>query len=211
MYLDIDKLGVRNSYKLLTNLVVPRPIALVTSADAHGHLNAAPFSFFNLIGADPPLVVLGVGNDASGLPKHTARNIAETRQFVVNLVTEELSAAMNICAIDFPDRFSELAAAGLHTAASVRISVPRIAEARVSLECELVQSQRIGQNNVIIGQVLALHTADGVVDERHNVHDFAPIGRMGAPSWYCRSTDHFEIHRMTFAQWQAQQQANTNP
>ena len=152
------------AYKLLTSLVVPRPIAWVSSQDPAGGINLAPFSFFNVMGAEPPIVVIGVGNGPDGRPKHTGQNIEATREFVVNLVTEELIAAMNLTAADFPAGQSELDAAGLHAAPSRLVSVPRVAEARASLECVLQSFQRIGANNVIIGEVVALHLADGLAD-----------------------------------------------
>jgi flavin reductase (DIM6/NTAB) family NADH-FMN oxidoreductase RutF len=191
------------AYRLLTNLVMPRPIAWVTSKDAHGRLNLAPFSFFNVMGADPPIVVIGVGNEADGRPKHTGRNIAATREFVVNLVTEELLEAMNVTAADFPEGHNELEAAGLHAAPSGTINVPRVAEAQVSLECVLHKIERIGTNNLVIGEVLALHTTDGLVDERLRVHGFHPIGRLGAPSGYTRTTDRLELPRVSYAQLRA--------
>jgi len=186
------------AYRLLTNLVMPRPIAWVTSRDAHGRLNLAPFSFFNVMGAFPPILVIGVGNLEDGRPKHTARNIAATREFVVNLVTEDLIEAMNVTAADFPEGHNELHAAGLHPAPSLAIGVPRVAEAHVSLECALHKLERIGENNLIIGQILALHTADGLVDERLHVHGFHPIGRLGAPSAYARTTDRFDLPRVSY-------------
>jgi flavin reductase (DIM6/NTAB) family NADH-FMN oxidoreductase RutF len=198
------------AYKLLTNLVVPRPIAWVSSKDVQGGINLAPFSFFNLMGSDPPIVAIGVGDDPTGRPKHTARNIAATREFVVNLVTEELAGPMNLTAADFPEGQSELDAAGLHAGASLVVSVPRVAEARASLECVLHSIQRIGGNNVILGQIVALHVGDGLVDERFHVHGFSPIGRLGSPSWYSRTTDRFEIHRVSYAQLRAKETDGNN-
>jgi flavin reductase (DIM6/NTAB) family NADH-FMN oxidoreductase RutF len=188
------------AYKLLTSLVVPRPIAWVSSQDPAGGINLAPFSFFNVMGAEPPIVVIGVGNGPDGRPKHTGQNIEATREFVVNLVTEELIAAMNLTAADFPAGQSELDAAGLHAAPSRLVSVPRVAEARASLECVLQSFQRIGANNVIIGEVVALHLADGLADDRLRVQNFTPIGRMGTPAWYTRTEDRFELPRLTWAE-----------
>ena len=139
-----------------------------------------------------------MGNLEDGRPKHTARNIAATREFVVNLVTEDLIEAMNVTAADFPEGHNELHAAGLHPAPSLAIGVPRVAEAHVSLECALHKLERIGENNLIIGQILALHTADGLVDERLHVHGFHPIGRLGAPSAYARTTDRFDLPRVSY-------------
>jgi len=203
MHMDFRGQHTLTAYKLLTNLVMPRPIAWVTSRDAEGRLNLAPFSFFNVMGSEPPVVVIGVGNEADGRPKHTARNIAATKEFVVNLVTEELVQAMNLTAADFPEGHSELAAAGLHEAASGTVSVPRVAEAQVALECVLHKIERFGKNNLVIGEVLGLYTAEGIVDQRLHVNGFYPIARMGSPSWYARSADRFEVPRVTYAQVRA--------
>src|SRR5580765_3233320 len=109
-----------DNYKLLINLVVPRPIAWITSFSETGVVNLAPFSFFNAVGSDPMYVVVGIGRRDNAEPKDTAKNIQISGDFVVNLVTEELITAMNISAIDFPPDESELAASGLDTAPSVR-------------------------------------------------------------------------------------------
>jgi flavin reductase (DIM6/NTAB) family NADH-FMN oxidoreductase RutF len=129
------------NYKLLTNLVVPRPIAWVTTLGTNGRINLAPFSFFNAVGSDPLYVIVSIGLNDSGEQKDTARNIVATGEFVVNLVTEDLFAAMNISAADFPSDQSELSAAGSHSSPSVHIKAPRVAEAQVSFECKLFSRQ----------------------------------------------------------------------
>ncbi len=199
MHMDLRGQPQPVVYKLLTGLVVPRPIAWVTSMDMAGGLNLAPFSFFNLVASDPPIVVIGIGDGPDGKPKHTARNIAAMREFVVNLVTEELMEPMNISAADFPPGRNELEAAGLHAENSNLVKVPRVAEARASLECELHSIQRIGGNNLVIAQVVGVHVAEGIVDEQLRVRHFTPIGRMGTPSWYTRTADQFELARVRYA------------
>ena len=199
MNLDFQGPGGAVAYKLLTNLVMPRPIAWVTSRDTMGGLNLAPFSFFNLVGSEPPLVVIGVGNGADGRPKHTARNIAATREFVVNMVTEELMTAMNITAADFPEGHNELAAAGLREQMSLKVAVPRVAESKAALECILHKIEQVGHNNLIIGEIVAIYLADELIDERQHVHGFHPVGRMGAPSWYTRTKDLFELARVPYS------------
>jgi flavin reductase (DIM6/NTAB) family NADH-FMN oxidoreductase RutF len=190
-----------DNYKLLTNLVTPRPIAWVTSLGPAGVVNLAPFSFFNAVGSDPLYVVIGIGNREGGAPKDTARNIHATGDFVVNLVTGELLDAMNISAADFPPDESEVTAAGLHTAPSVQVKSPRLAEAKASLECRLFQSQPLGSSTLIIGQVVMFHVADGLVGPRLHINGFAPIGRLGSPSAYCRTSDRFELPRISYAEW----------
>lgn len=195
-----------DNYKLLTNLVVPRPIAWVTSQGPAGTVNLAPFSFFNAVSADPIYLVFSVGrNDAGGL-KDTATNIRAHGEFVVNMVTEELFAAMNLSAADFPPGSSELEAAGLHAAPSARVAVPRVAEAPVSMECRLAQTLELGANTLFVGEVLMFHVADRLVGERLHIEGFAPLGRLGSPSVYCRTTDRFDAPRISHAQWLAQRE-----
>jgi len=190
-----------DNYKLLTNLVIPRPIAWVTSQNEHGLVNLAPFSFFNAVGADPIYVVISVGQNDAGQPKDTARNILANREFVVNMVTEDLFEAMNISAADFPPDQSEMDAAQLASEPSVRIAVPRIASSQVSLECKLFSTQTLGKNTLIIGEVVMFHVADQLLGERFHVNNFAPLGRLGSPSVYCRTTDRFDVRRLSYADW----------
>jgi flavin reductase (DIM6/NTAB) family NADH-FMN oxidoreductase RutF len=201
MQIDPSLQKKSDNYKLLTNLVVPRPIAWVTSANRAGAINLAPFSFFNAVGSDPIYVVIAISARDSGMPKDTARNIEQRGEFVVNLVTENLLEAMNISAIDFPPDESELTAAGLHTQASVHIKVPRLAEADASLECKLFEAKSLGSNTLFIGEVVMFHVADRLMGPRMHVNGFAPIGRLGSPSLYCRTTDRFELSRISYEDW----------
>jgi len=190
-----------DNYKLLTNLVVPRPIAWVTSQSQSGVINLAPFSFFNAVGTNPLYLIISIGLNDAGEPKDTAKNIQASGEFVVNLVTEDLFDAMNISAADFPSEQSELAAAHLHAAPSMHIKVPRVAEAQASLECKLFSAQPLGANTLFIGEVVMFHVADHLMGPRLHVNNFAPIGRLGSPSVYCRTTDRFDVTRVTYAQW----------
>jgi flavin reductase (DIM6/NTAB) family NADH-FMN oxidoreductase RutF len=163
-------------------------------------VNLAPFSFFNAVGSEPLYVVLGIGRRGDGTPKDTAANLQRGGGFVVNLVTEELLAAMNVSAAEFPPDESELTAAGLHVAPSLRVAAPRLAEAQVSLECTLFQTHPLGANTLFIGQVVMFHVADRLLRPGLRVEGFAPLGRLGSPSVYCRTTDNFELPRLTYAQ-----------
>lgn len=193
-----------DNYKLLTNLVVPRPIAWVSSVSGEGLVNLAPFSFFNAVDNDPLLVMISVGKNSDGSLKDTASNIVATGDFVVNLVTEELMQAMNISAVDFPPDASEVTPAGLHTAKSMQVKSPRIAEAQASLECRLYRTVPLGNYTLYIGEVVLFHVADALMGERLHVNGFAPIGRLGSPSMYSRTTDRFELPRISYADWQKQ-------
>lgn len=205
MHIDPAQQSHATNYKLITNLVVPRPIAWISTKSPEGVINLAPFSFFNAVGANPVYLVISIGSNEAGALKDTARNIEATGEFVVNMVTEDLFGAMNVSAADFPPDMSELAIAGLHIEPSIQISVPRVAEAQVSMECKLHATQLLGDNTLIFGQVVMFHVADHLVGERFHIHGFSPIGRMGSPSVYCRTTDRFDIPRISYAQWQKSQ------
>jgi len=205
MHIDPAANSAINNYKLLTNLVVPRPIAWVTSQSPQGIVNLAPFSFFNAVGNNPLYLFISVGRNDDGSMKDTARNISSGGEFVVNMVTEDALAAMNISAADFPPDESELTAAGLHVSPSLKIGVPRVAESQASMECRLHSQQALGGYTVFIGEVVMFHVADHLVGERMHIDGFSPIGRLGSPSMYCRTTDRFDLARMTYAKWKAAQ------
>ena len=206
MTFSVADLEPREVYKLLTATIVPRPIALVTSKNENGLVNAAPFSFFNIVGADPPLIVLGVGNRAPGEGKDTARNIRANGEFVVNLVDENLAAAMNVCAVDFPSDWSEIEAADLELCDSKLVKVPRLKASPVALECREVQTLEIGRNRVIMGEIVAIWIREEFVNA-NNFHISTPdlklIGRMGGAGGYVKTSDTFEMARLSFEQWQA--------
>jgi flavin reductase (DIM6/NTAB) family NADH-FMN oxidoreductase RutF len=201
MQIDPALHSTADNYKLLTNLVVPRPIAWITTLNESGGVNLAPFSFFNAIGSDPLYVLVSIGRNADGKLKDTARNVEASSEFVVNMVTEELFDAMNISAADFPPDQSELEAAQLHTAPSVHVKTPRVAPSQVSLECKLFSAQKLGSYSLYIGEVVMFHVADHLMGPGMHVNHFAPIGRLGSPSVYCRTSDRFDIARISYAQW----------
>jgi flavin reductase (DIM6/NTAB) family NADH-FMN oxidoreductase RutF len=198
MELDLEGLHASRAYAILASLVTPRPIAWVTTIDRDGAVNAAPFSFFNVLGANPPIVGFCPGDRDNGTPKDTALNVRATHEFVVNLVDEDLAQAMNITAASLPHGVSELDAAGLHTAPSSVVKPPRIAEAPASLECTEWGTLQIGGNRLIIGLVKRVHLRDELFDaetQRVRGELFHVIGRMASPHWYCRTRDRFEMKR----------------
>ena len=198
MELDLEKQFADRAYHLLVSLVMPRPIALVTTLSPDGRVNAAPFSFFNVLGAQPPIVAFAPGDRDNGTPKDTALNIRASHEFVVNLVDEAIAEAMNQCAASLPYGENELAHAGLTAAPSSRVKPPRIAEAPASLECAEWGTLQIGNNRVIIGVVKRLHLREELFDaekKRINTDKLFLIGRMAAPHWYCRTRDRFEMIR----------------
>ncbi|QCI69269.1 flavin reductase family protein [Phreatobacter stygius] len=203
----LDTLPDDRVYKILCSLVIPRPIALVSSMSAKGEVNAAPFSFFNVFSEAPPLVVLGLQHKPDHSAKDTTLNIQETGEFVVNLVDEALAEAMNICATDFPAEVSEIAAAGLTTAASTLVKPPRIAEAPAALECRREVSLAFGpQRELLVGRVMHVHVREDVMNERFDVdiEAYKPIGRLYG-NLYTRQHDVFALNRVSYADWQASQ------
>ncbi len=201
MLFDFATLSPTECYKLLVATVTPRPIAWVVTRDPAGQLNAAPYSFFNAMSGDPPVVVFGIGGREPGDAKDTGNNIRRTGQFVVNLVDEATADAMNITAIDFPHGVDEIAEAGLHTLPSLHVAPPRIAESPVALECERMMTVEIGPaRSLVVGRVLAMHVRDDAVLDRDRCYIDTPrlklIGRMHGAGWYARTSDLFEVKRI---------------
>ncbi len=208
MLFDFATLPPKERYKLLLSTVVPRPIAWIVSMAGNGQLNAAPFSFFNAFSADPPVVGIGIGSHERGRPKDTRRNIRDTGQFVVNLVSEEMAEAMNITAIEFESGISELCQAGLETVPSVHVKPPRLAGSPAAMECELMQMVDLGtETGLVLGRVLAIHVReDLVLDPAKNYIDtprLRLIGRMHGSGWYARTSDLFQMNRIARADWPA--------
>lgn len=194
-------------YNLLIGLVAPRPIALVTSTNEGGGLNAAPFSAYNYLCTDPPIVGLGVTDKPGGgfVPKDTARNIRRTGEFVVNVVTEDLMHAMNVCATDFPAEVSEIEMAGLETAESSVVKVPRIKTAHASLECVEHSTIEIGRSRIILGRVVAMYVDDRFVNPAGpyiKAEELHAIGRMNGLGSYVKTRDAFlTMPRISYADW----------
>jgi len=197
MIYEMDQLPPAKRYNLLASLVTPRPIAWITTIDEEGRINAAPFSFFNVFGSNPPIVAFAPGNKDRETPKDTARNIRRTGEFVVHMVDEPLAQMMVDTSASLPHGESELDKLPLTTVPSETLSVPRIAEAPVALECSEHSTLEIGSNRLIIGIVHVVHARDGLFDDDiHLDHEaYQPIGRMSSPDWYTRTADQFEIPR----------------
>jgi len=198
MEFDLTGEHSRYAYKLLAGLVTPRPIAWITTLNEDGSVNAAPFSFFNVLGTNPPILGFAPGNKERGIPKDTARNIRRTGEFVVNLVDEACAERMNLTSSEVAEGVSEIDLAKLTTEPSLSIAPPRIAEAPVALECREWSTLEIGKNRLVIGLIDRVFTREGVLDPETllvNPDVFAPIGRMEVPSGYCRTGDRFQMPR----------------
>lgn len=198
MFFDLKAENL-HSYKLLTSLVLPRPIAWVSSMSANGLVNAAPFSFFNALSGNPPIIALGIGSNSAGA-KHTAQNIERENEFVVNLVSYALADRMNISAYEFPAEQSELEYAGLATSPSVHINTPRISASPASLECTLWQKIPVTESNAIyLAHVVGAHVIDEAVSDPERAYFDAnkldTIARLHGADWYTRASDTFKMPR----------------
>ena len=197
--------SVQNIYKLMIGSIVPRPIAFVSTVDLHGVLNLAPFSYFTAVSADPPVVLfcpsVRAADPDRGLTPHkdTLRNVISTREFVVNIVSEEMAAKMNATSAQVPPEVDEFALAGLTPLASELIKPPRVAESPVQMECRLRQivevSDKPAGGSIVLGEVLRFHVREDLVaNYRIDPDKLAAIGRMGGPT-YVRTRDRFDLER----------------
>jgi flavin reductase (DIM6/NTAB) family NADH-FMN oxidoreductase RutF len=179
---DFETLPAVQRYKLLVALVIPRPIAFVSTRSPEGVENAAPFSFFNVMGEEPPIVVLSMDRRADGTRKDSARNILETREFVVNMVDEPLLERMHRCSVSYPPEVSELEQTGLTAAPATKVGPPRIAESPVSMECRLHTHLTFDKRDLLVGEIVWMHVRDGIVDPAtlRVGPDYAPVGRLYA-------------------------------
>ena len=192
----MDELSQGARYKLLTALVVPRPIAWVSTVNEDGKVNLAPYSFFNVLGNRPPLVALGPGFRADGTNKDTPENIARTGEFVVNMVDRPLAPLMHATAAAYARGTSEAEALGIVMEAGRTVAVPGVQASKVRLECRHERSLQIGENQVVFGIVEHMTVADGLLDPT-NLHvapnAFAAIGRLQGPGFYATTDDRFDL------------------
>ena len=200
MIVDPKEAGWLDTYKLLIGAIVPRPIAFVSTLSPEGIANLAPFSFFTGVSANPPVICFCPMRRRGPVPhKDTLHNIAVTREFVVNIVSEEFADKMNITSAEFPPEVDEFEAAGLTPIPSDLVKPPRVKESHVHMECKLYLLVEVGgmdgSGNLVLGEVLRFH-----IDDQY-FHNFKidpdrlrPIGRMGGAT-YTRTTDRFDLAR----------------
>jgi len=202
-HFDFSKLTPRECYKLLIGTVVPRPIAWVTTVDSEGRVNAAPFSFFGVLSADPAILAIGIENHADLRQKDTGHNIRMTGEFTVNIVGADNLEAMNVTAVSFPPGVDELAAAGLTALPGTHIRAPYIAEAPASFECKRYVTLEVSASReIVLGKVHAVHIRSDAVDERLHVdpHRIDALGRLGGHS-YCKTTEILDLPTLSLEQW----------
>lgn len=201
MELPPSSLPHQSIYKLLTGSILPRPIGWVSSVDADGRPNLAPFSFFNAVCSNPPTVVFcPMIRSTDGKTKDTLNNVRATNEFVVNIVSEDLAEAMNLSSVEAPPDVNEFEFARVTEEPSVTVRPPRVRESRVHFECRVRQIVEIGSEPgggcLVIGEVLHIHVDDAVLTggDKILLAALKPIGRLAGGS-YVRVTDVFELER----------------
>jgi len=202
--LDPTQIAVTDIYKLMIGMIVPRPIAFVSSVDLAGVRNLAPFSYFTACSSNPPVVCFCTAVRNAPRPyKDTLLNIEATGEFVVNIVSEEFAEQMNLCSADAPPEIDEFELSGLTAMASDLVKPPRVAESKVQMECRLHQivvvSEKPGGGILVLGEVLRFHVLESLFDDQQKSYKIDPdklnaIGRMGGPA-YTRTRDRFEMQR----------------
>jgi flavin reductase (DIM6/NTAB) family NADH-FMN oxidoreductase RutF len=194
--LELARLPALERYKLLIGLVIPRPIAWISTWSENGVANCAPFSFFNVISEEPPLCILSFNHRSDGAMKHTPKNIRRTGEFVVNLADERTANAMHLSSAEMPEAESEFARAGLTAVPAKLVKHPRIGEAAASLECRVERRIEFGpEREMVVGEILLVHAREGVIDpvtKRISEQRYRPIGRLYA-SRYCTTRERFDL------------------
>lgn len=183
MILDPTALTRRDLYAHMIGLIVPRPIAFVSSVSRDGRLNLAPFSFFNGVTSKPPLISISI-QSRRGAPKDTLVNVRDTGEFVVNVVDEPLLERMVRTSGEWPPEADEFALAGLTPAPSEVVRVPRVAESPACFECRLHREVELGDSALVIGEILRIHVADRLfTDGRVDPEKLRPVGRLGGDGY----------------------------
>ena len=198
--IDVTKLNTRDAYRMMIGAIVPRPIAWVSTISSTGTSNLAPFSFFTGVCINPPTLLFCPTNHPNGKEKDTLRNIRETREFVVNLVSEELAQQMNQSSADYPPEISEFQEVGLLATPSHFVKAPRVKESPINFECRLQQIITIGRDgpgsgHVVLGEIIYAHFAEGIYENgRVAIDRVKPIARLDGQN-YCPVREVFAINR----------------
>lgn len=203
--MKIDPLNFEGFNRVLTGVVVPRPIALVSTVSKEGVVNLAPFSFFNAVAYDPPSVLFSSSRrvgEKREKTKDTLVNIEETGEFVICVVVDEIAEAMNRTAAEYPAEVNEFEVAGLTAIPSEMVAPPLIAESPVNMECRLTQVVPIGsgdrQHGLVIGEIVVMHVRDDIINGHRIDHQkLRPTGRL-AGNMYCYTSDTFELVRPVY-------------
>ncbi len=200
MKVEPSSLHGKELHDFFSSVVVPRPIAFISSVNSEGRYNAAPFSTFSRLTLDPPVVVLAFGR-RKGQKKDTVKNIEAVGDFVINMVDENLAERMNQAAADYPPEIDEIKEVGLTAIKSDKVKSPRIAEAPLSMECKLIQTVEFGnkpnRSTIFLAEILVVHIKDEVLTNgKLDPLKAKIIGRLGDGNMYCRTTDTFSMKRI---------------
>lgn len=196
--MKIDPKTQDKFFNVLKAVVIPRPIAFISSQSKAGAINLAPFSFFNGVCYDPPTISVAIARFAGGKPKDSLVNIEETGGFVINLVNRDMAEAMNITAAEYPSDVNEFELAGLTAIESDIVKAPRVEESPVSLECKLIQVVPVNEGDpkecgLVLAEVVYCHIKDGLFDGRYvDMKGLDVIGRLGGHE-YCTVNDFFKM------------------
>jgi flavin reductase (DIM6/NTAB) family NADH-FMN oxidoreductase RutF len=200
LIIDPQREQARDIYKLMVGIIVPRPIAFVSTVSADGIRNLAPFSFFTGISANPPVICFSpMIRGSDGGRKDTLHNIEATGEFVVNIVSEYFSAQMNVCSAEYPPEVDEFEMSRLTPVPSTVVTPPRVAESRAAMECRLIQVVDVSPKplggSIVLGEVVRFHVNDDLFDNfKIDPDRLQAVGRMGGPT-YTRTTDRFDLVR----------------
>lgn len=195
MFIRTEEQSAHDNYRLLIGSVVPRPIAFVTSLSEEGLVNAAPYSFFNIVNNNPPMIMFSCGRLKDGERKDTSRNILHTQEFVVHIVDEYNIEKVNHTSIDAPRHISEISLAGLTTVPGLTVKVPRVLECRIAMECRLVQHVDLGTADMLIGEVLGFFLEDDLYEGgKINMDKLKPVSRLAGAA-YSTIGQTFELER----------------
>jgi len=198
MEIDIKSLKPKQIYKLMTSIIVPRPIAWISTVSRDGIYNLAPFSYFAGISSEPPLLLVSIGSKSPGIKKDTWKNIEETGEFVINMVTEDILEKMNQTSLPYESEVDEFREAGLTPIPSSVVKPPRVKESPVNIECRRFQIIEIGLMGLIFGEILKVHVRDDILNEKGYVDTtkLRIIGRLGEANYCLISGENtFELKR----------------
>jgi flavin reductase (DIM6/NTAB) family NADH-FMN oxidoreductase RutF len=191
MILHVKAIPAAERQQWLQSAIAPRPIALASTINKKGIVNLAPFSFFNLFSADPPILIFSPAlRVRDGSRKHTLNNVEEVREVVINLVDEEILEQVNKCSADYPEGINELLAVGFTPEESTLVRPPRVKECKIQLECQVMQiiplGRRGGAGNLIICEIQVMHVNDSIIgsDGKIDHNEYRPVARLGG-DWYC--------------------------
>lgn len=200
MFVDVESAerSWRDIYRLCIGFINPRPIALVSTVALDGVRNLAPYSFYNMVSGNPPVVLFCPTFRRTGGSKDTLQNVKDTGEFVIATVTAEIAPQMNQCAAELPPEQSEFEFSGLTPAPAMKVRAALVQESPVNMECRLRQILTTGEGpgggNIVLGDILAVHVADHILDADGLVdpHRLTTVGRLGG-AWYANADNPYEM------------------